>query len=228
MNQAVKTLAKALLRRAGLYEQTREIVIRWRRSRHVKRWRQRHDPGPPPASVKWHTVRSYGRKHRLRILVETGTYRGDMIEAVREQFTQVYSIELSSDLARRATERFAAVPNVRIVQGDSGERLAELLPKLDVPALFWLDAHYSGGETARGQRTTPILHELELVLAAPDIGHVILIDDARLFGTDPAYPTLEQVHSHIQTRRPRLGIKVCDDIIRVTPARWSFWHLRRH
>jgi hypothetical protein len=47
--------------------------------------------------------------------------------------------------------------------------------------LFWLDGHFCGGVSAHGDKGTPILEELNLILSHRVKEHVILIDDARLF-----------------------------------------------
>lgn len=55
-----------------------------------------------------------------------------------------------------------------------------------------------------------------MVLAHPVRGHVILIDDARLFGT-PGYPTLEAVRGEVERQRPDLDWSVELDVIRLVP-----------
>ena len=40
----------------------------------------------------------YRRKYHLRTLVETGTFRGDTVEAGRLYFEEIYSIELSPQI----------------------------------------------------------------------------------------------------------------------------------
>jgi hypothetical protein len=72
-----------------------------------------------------------------------------MIAAMRPHFDKIYSIELSDYLYESARNRFKDVVNVEILHGDSGTLLAGLMGKLQQPALFWLDAHYSMGETVR-------------------------------------------------------------------------------
>jgi hypothetical protein len=172
--------------------------------------------GPPSHAVKQGILRDYSRKYGLRILVETGTYQGDMVEAMRDDFDRIYSIELSGDLCQKAMKRFKGVGHVEIVHGDSGNELQQVLRRIHRPALFWLDGHYSGGETARGKKDTPICEELLQIFGSEDMRHVILIDDARLFGTDPAYPKLDELGHYVKSRRPGLDIVVHDDIIRIT------------
>jgi hypothetical protein len=94
--------------------------------------------------------------------------------------------------------------------------LKGLLHGLHEPALFWLDGHYSGGNTGKGEKDTPIMAELATIYAS-DIPHVVLIDDARCFGTDKDYPSQNELASYIKTLRPSASILVKNDCIVVTP-----------
>lgn len=71
--------------------------------------------------------------------------------------------------------------------------------------------------TALGDRTTPILSELDLIFDSPLSRPVILIDDAREFGTAAGYPDLDTLRGFVAGRRPNFAIEVRDDIIRITP-----------
>lgn len=175
-------------------------------------------PGPAPHSVKQRAVAELARAHGAKIFVETGTYRGDMVAAMQPNFDKLYSIELSPELHRAAVRRFEGQPAVEILFGDSGQVMGALMPRLTGKAVFWLDGHFSGGETAQAALDTPIWAELEHILAAPDLGHVILIDDARLFGRDPAYPTVAAIADFVTGRRPNVRIDVADDSIRILPT----------
>lgn len=137
-------------------------------------------------------IKRYRRKYQLRTFVETGSWYGDMINNVRTWFDQIYSVELSPELAEHCRIRYDDFDHIQIVQGDSGKVLEWLVPELKRPALFLLDAHFSGGVTAKGDMDTPIERELASVLASP-LHHIVLIDDARLFGTDPAYPKVSDL-----------------------------------
>lgn len=178
----------------------------------------RKAPQPAEHAVKQAAILKLAQKYETKIFVETGTFRGDMVEAVKRQFDKVYSIELSHEFYSAAKERFAADANVEILHGDSGEKLREIMPLITAPCLFWLDGHFSGGNTAKGLVDTPILAELDHILTAPEQGHVILIDDARLFGRDPSYPTVKAVMEVVSQRRPGLQFEIADDAIRVLPS----------
>ena len=146
--------------------------------------------------------------------METGTYLGDMVAAQLRAFSRIYSIELDPGLAEAARVRFAPWPHVSILQGDSATVLPVVLRDIDRPCLFWLDGHYSGGITARGDRVTPIVRELEAILDHPVRGHVVLVDDARLFDGTDDYPTLGELQQ-ILSRHGSWMMECRDDIIRV-------------
>jgi hypothetical protein len=189
-----------------------------RRNRRKRRaWLAAGRPAPAPSVVKHDIVRQYADRYGLATLVETGTYMGGTIEALRDRFARIYSIELDDDLYQRARARFAHLPHVTILHGDSAQMLPELLAELREPALFWLDGHYSGPGTAKGRRETPIVEEIRAVLAHLVAGHVILVDDARAFGTWPDYPTLDEFRHLVATEAPALHFTVEDDIIRIQP-----------
>jgi hypothetical protein len=217
MSVSMRSLIRALLLRTPIYRPVRNFLDRGRDRRAVATWQAGGGEIPPPHAVKQAVLRKYARRHRLRVLVETGTYYGEMVHAMTYAFRRIHSIELSASLCRRAQERFGAHEHIEIICGDSAQILPYVLQRLAEPALFWLDGHYSGGETARGQQDTPIVTELEWILASPKSLHVIVIDDARCFGTDPGYPTLDELRQQVVARRPDLDFEVSGDSIRITP-----------
>lgn len=182
-------------------------------------WNAAGCPVPPPHRAKQLMLRELSTQYGLRTLVETGTYVGEMVQALRHHFDRIYSIELSQEFHRQVVRRFRGVGRIRLIQGDSAQCLGGVLAELDGPALFWLDGHYSQAQTAHNGRETPILEELALILGGPDLGHVLVIDDARDFGVDPGYPTQEQVREFVLSRRPDLEIRVAMDAIQITPKR---------
>jgi hypothetical protein len=173
---------------------------------------------PAPPLVKQAVLRDVARSHRLRFFVETGTYLGDTVAALAGEFEALVTIELDPGLHERARQRFAGVDRVVCLRGDSGSLLPQIMERVAAPTLFWLDAHYSGPGTARGEIDTPILAELRTILRHPSRGHVVLVDDARLFGMDPAYPTVRQVWDLVRAERPDYAVDVGVDMVRVTPA----------
>lgn len=176
-------------------------------------WHRNGRPVPPPHLVKQEAINYYRDKYGIDILVETGTYLGEMVEAQKKKFKQIFTIELDGNLYNNAVNKFRKDRHIKIYQGDSGEVLEKILPEIKDSALFWLDGHYSAGNTAKGELNTPIKKELRSILER-NLNHVILIDDARDFkGTDD-YPTIQEVKDFVLGLDPEYKMDVQDDIIR--------------
>jgi hypothetical protein len=186
--------------------------------REYVQWKRRGRVGPPPAFHKRNILRSYGARFGTRTFVETGTYLGGTVKAMRGSFDRLISIELDKTLAREAQERFRGDDSIQILEGDSATLLPSVLRTLDAPTLFWLDGHYSAGITARGSLDTPLRQELDAVLTHPVPGHVVLIDDADAFGTGD-YPSMEELRTIVNARRPEWTITMEDNIVRLHAPR---------
>jgi hypothetical protein len=178
----------------------------------LRRWKRRGRPIPPPQPAKWEILQDYARRFGLTTLVETGTYRGSTIAALRPHFRRLISVELSPGLYEWCNRRFHGDLRVQIHQGDSAEILSGIVSSLQEPALFWLDSHYSGGATANAY--APTLRELEIIFGDSHFNHVALIDDAVEF-TGQGYPTIECVREKVMTLRKDLILSLQDNIIRV-------------
>ena len=94
--------------------------------------------------------------------------------------------------------------------------LPQILTTLHGPALFWLDGHYSGGVTEKGEADTPISIELQAILESGIKGHIVLIDDARCFDGTSDYPFIEDLLAVVR-RNANYRIEISADIIRLTP-----------
>ncbi len=186
----------------------------------IAEWKKAAGRFPPPAPAKHMIIKDYARRFKLHTLVETGTCAGDTVEAVRGCFKQIVSIELSPVFYLMAAERLARHKHIRLLHGDSGELLGAVLRDIDRPALFWLDAHETGGEdTARGDKASPIVEEMEAILSHPVRDHVILIDDAPDFsGERDGIPAMDVFRDYVLRQRPDWVFDVSDYIIRIHPS----------
>jgi len=185
----------------------------------ITKWEREGRPVPSPHEVKQMFIEEYTKKYHCTILVETGTCQGRTVEDQRRNFKRIYSIELGMDLWKYCIKRFTGFKHITILQGDSGQKLNEIVPQLDEKALFWLDGHYSAGHTARGESDCPILAEIDAIFKGTKLNHVLLVDDARCFtneGEFRDYPTINYLTKYIQAKDPRYTVKVQDDIIRYT------------
>ena len=182
-------------------------------------WRVNGRPMPPPPYVNHKILRKNAREFNLDTFVETGTYLGDTVYAMRRVCKKIFSIELSKELAKKARLRFSRYANIQILEGDSTAILPQILKSIDTPCLFWLDAHFSGDVTVVGSSPTPILEEVKAIIEHSVKGHVIMVDDARLFVGKSGYPTLEQLNSFVTGSRPDIIMDVRNDIIRLRPGK---------
>jgi hypothetical protein len=202
-----------------LPEPVAETLRAWRAKLRDRRdWSayQRHPQVPPPHVVKFRAILDHARRFGLRVLIETGTFEGEMPRKCRTMFERIHTIELDPGYARRAIHRLRHHRNIEVIEGDSTVRLPELLMRVHEPALFWLDGHYSAGLTARGEKDTPLLEEIDAIARHGVLGHVILVDDARCLG-DGDYPTLATLEQRLRAVPGIEQVEVADDIVRATP-----------
>ena len=176
----------------------------------------RKNPDKTPSFLeKRDFIVKLAKETKIPVFIETGTYLGDMIYSVKDIFKEIYSIELDKKLAERANKIFKKYNHIHIINGDSSEVLPKLLLKINRPVQFWLDAHYSGGITTKGDRETPILEELNSILNWWINGSIILIDDARLFKKENDWPEIRKIFSFINKKNQKLRIEIINDIIMI-------------
>jgi predicted O-methyltransferase YrrM len=151
--------------------------------------------------------------------VETGTWVGGGALLLSDVFRDVTTIELSEAYARNAAEILRREP-IRVVHGDS----RAVLQPSDVPTFYFLDGHWSGGDTAEDDQC-PLLDELAAIAGGhPD--DCVVIDDARLFAEAlppghrrDQWPTLEEVERTLSAYWPEHVVVVAHDQIAAVPAR---------
>ncbi|MEC9308255.1 MAG: hypothetical protein VX966_01955 [Chloroflexota bacterium] len=173
-----------------------------------------------------------------KTLVETGTYQGHTVEALIREFEKIMSVDLSQeclDVAQVRIDRQKRFKRIRgkgpaevsLVCGNSLEVLPSFLDSIEGSAVFWLDAHYSGGNTKRlDSQDCIVLEELLLILDHDSSGtkedsrtlvHAIVIDDARCMGKGD-YPTIAEVVEVVRNRKDNVRIKIEDDMIKILPV----------
>ncbi len=153
---------------------------------------------------------------QLPNFIETGTADGATCEYLATEFNHLYTIEIVPSLHNQSKDRLRDYTNVDLLLGDSTEILPPLLQQINAPCFFWLDGHFCGSLEARGPKDTPVEDELQIIFAT-GIPHVILVDDARLFGTDPAYPTVERVRELATSQDIQYTFSYQDDMMRIFP-----------
>jgi hypothetical protein len=204
---------RALLRQTpfyGLYKAAGHYPDYWY-------WKLRGEPVRSPHLVKQRAVREYADRFGLRVLVEAGTYYGEMVAAMKNRFDEIYSVEYDHALAARAQKKFSRSPHIHIVEGDSQKAIPEIVSSLKQPALFWLDAGYYGWAGLQGAKDR-LTTELEAILVDTRFPHVILMDDARGLSGQNGAPTVEQLKQRLDAKFPGHGMEVKHDILRIVPS----------
>lgn len=120
------------------------------------------------------------QKYLNHYFVETGSYMGDGISnAINAGFQEIISIELSDRYYHLCKNKFQKHSNIRIYHGDSHEVLPDIIYDINMPITFWLDGHYSCGDTALGKYWAPLMQELDIIKKHKINTHTIMIDDMR-------------------------------------------------
>lgn len=191
------------------------ILEGFRIGKAYRRWLSKGKPGTVSHAVKQRTIKTFAQQYQIRVFIEIGTYLGDMVAAVSNDFDRIYSIELSEDLYKKAEKKFAGYEHITIIHGDSTQVMPELLRRIYIPCLFWINSHYSAGITARGEKETSIWEELRHICEHPVKNHVILIDDASLFVGKTDHPSIESMQGFVNNRFADYIFDIHDDIIRI-------------
>ena len=161
----------------------------------------------------------------VRCFIEGGTFRGKTAKWAASHFQQVITIEASQAVYDRLMAEHSLFPNVKFLHGDTRKLLPTIVRELDGPAVFWLDSHWSAGDTFGAGDECPVFRELEIINSSPH-EHVILIDDARLFTQPPppphdvnAWPTFGDIHDVLNGRKPNPYVVIVDDVIIAAPMK---------
>ena len=159
----------------------------------------------------------------VRCFIEGGTFRGKTVKWAASHFQRVITIEASPIVYDRLKPEHPLFPNVKFLLGDTRKLLPTIIDELDGPAIFWLDSHYSAGDTFGAGDECPLLKELEIINSTPH-EHLILIDDARLFTQPPpaphdvdAWPTFGDILGVLNRGESRRYVVIVDDVIVAAP-----------
>ena len=106
-------------------------------------------------------------EYDLRDVVETGSANGTSTLKLSEIFSHVWAIELDEARFTKTVSRTSHLKNVTVLCGDTREVIPQLRPALRYNMLWWLDAHYCGGDSAGAGDECPLLEELNQNQSTP-------------------------------------------------------------
>ena len=154
------------------------------------------------------------KKYQNPFFIETGSHKGEGIDsALSAGFERVISIELSDEYFSFCVEKFKNTPSVKIVKGDSYKVLPEILSEVKEKITFWLDGHYSCGNTAMGDYWSPLMQELDAIKNHPIKEHTIMIDDVRCWQkhlTDKHGFWIEDVEEKLKEKNEKYTLEYID------------------
>lgn len=172
--------------------------------------------------------------------IETGTEKGESVKQVLLYggFSTLDSIEVNVSLYTKAHALFSPFKEVTIHCGESPRVLEHLFSnsfRRNVPTVFWIDAHFSGGSreemSQKGWGECPLLAELDSIFTHSwSVPPVLIIDDAEMFQKDfwntrqearwfnwRDWPSLEQ----IKTRMPGYVIQIVKEELNEVVYAWK-------
>lgn len=132
--------------------------------------------------------------------IETGTHNGDTTFAVEPYFDEIYTIELAETYYYNAKSKYYG-DKIKFILGDSSIVLEKLLPTITAKSIFFLDGHWSGGDTARSNKDCPLEEEITHINELYKQEGIIIIDDFRLFGLDKSSGKLNEDWSNINKEK---------------------------
>lgn len=168
-----------------------------------------------PAKIYYENLTKYFKKYKNDIFVETGTFLGNGLQcALNVGFKKCYSIEIHNHLHEKAKTRFKKeIKNgtVELFKGDSSIVLKTIIPRINSPATFWIDAHISAQYGEKLAKNCPIFEELNHLFNHHIKTHVLLIDDLNCFGKKKHDKiTIQQVQDKILQINPNYKFNFLD------------------
>jgi hypothetical protein len=113
--------------------------------------------------------------------IETGTYTGNTILSLEPYFNKLYTIEFSEFYYQNTKNKYDG-DKISFMLGDSSVVFKSLLPTITDKCIFFLDGHWSSGNTGKSEKDCPLNEEITQINDLFKQEAIIVIDDFRLFG----------------------------------------------
>lgn len=142
------------------------------------------------------------KKHGIKSVIETGTYKGQTTEFLAAHVEKVVTIEASRTYYDEC-DRLDSLPNVTRMLGSSADRMAHAIQYTEAPRLYFLDAHWQAynpllGElfaiANSGEEPVIIIHDF-LVPHCPSLGYDMYTADIPI-GMDLVRPSLLAIYKN--------------------------------
>jgi hypothetical protein len=161
-------------------------------------------------------VMAIAKVTNCNVFIESGTFYGQTFGRVIASglFERCYSVEIQQHLFHMLQKRFPPTPTQQVFLGASYEQFKQsVFPLCDADDVlfFWLDGHFSAGETGGAEFPCPLIDELQAIATScPTQKVVIAIDDTDDLGRkDPSiaghnWPIRAEIDAATQHISPHL------------------------
>jgi hypothetical protein len=137
---------------------------------------------------------------KYNCFIETGTLNGGTIFALEPYFNKLYTIEFNEKYYINTKNKYQG-NKINFILGDSAVVLEKLLPNITDNCIFFLDGHWSGGDTGRSNKDCPLNEEITHINNLFTNEAIIIIDDFRLFGLNKLSGKLNEDWSEINKEK---------------------------
>lgn len=118
---------------------------------------------------------------KYNYFIETGTLNGETTFSLEPYFNNLITIEYSEHYYNNTKQKYKG-NKINFILGDSSIVFNDLLPTITSSAIFFLDGHWSSGNTGKSEKDCPLMEEMLHINNLFQHEAIIIIDDYRLFG----------------------------------------------
>lgn len=112
------------------------------------------------------------KEYGVKTVIETGTYHGATTTYFSEKVPFVITIEKDKEIASQVSKKLEQFDNIRLLEGDSRNKLEEAIEKSEGQVLLYLDAH--------SPTDNPIRSELKTIFHSSLENPIIVIHDFKV------------------------------------------------
>jgi hypothetical protein len=127
------------------------------------------------------------------VFFETGLWRGETYREIvpKDHVKKYVNIEIKKyfiDIIKHKTDPKHLEKSI-FINGDTMIKIGTAISQhsINQKTIFFLDAHFSGGDTEKGIKYNPLMEELQIINDLQAEECVIIIDDTRLLNNSKAH-----------------------------------------